>query len=188
MMETYQYTPLRSGSSIRLMGFDVSQHSNNESLGIELFEAPLDGSVQFKALSYTWGSPNDTSHVNIGSQTLQVTSNLRAFLRELQAKDLESGQVHTYWADQICINQADIQERNHQVAMMADIYRMSCTTLVWLGHADSTEEPALLLLKAIENLGFTKGTSLSLALPQVSQVIQASLSCENGIINLIKIY
>jgi hypothetical protein len=39
------------------------------------------------------------------------------------------------WADAVCINQADILERNHQVALMGAIYFKTQRVIVWLGDA-----------------------------------------------------
>lgn len=40
------------------------------------------------------------------------------------------------WVDSICINQADIPERNAQVAKMATIYTSAVSVVAWLGPAD----------------------------------------------------
>jgi hypothetical protein len=37
------------------------------------------------------------------------------------------------WIDAICINQADVEERNRQVQLMAYIYSRATTVIVWLG-------------------------------------------------------
>lgn len=37
------------------------------------------------------------------------------------------------WIDQICINQTDTLERNHQVGSMRNIYRGAIRTVIWLG-------------------------------------------------------
>ncbi|TVY50871.1 Heterokaryon incompatibility protein 6,OR allele [Lachnellula cervina] len=37
------------------------------------------------------------------------------------------------WIDALCVNQADTTERNHQVRLMAQIYRNAEEVLVWLG-------------------------------------------------------
>lgn len=40
------------------------------------------------------------------------------------------------WIDAICINQADLEERSHQVRVMDQIYRKAAHTIIWLGRAD----------------------------------------------------
>ncbi len=47
------------------------------------------------------------------------------------------------WADGICINQADVPEKNVQVAMMRRIYESARKVVVWLGPPDSAVEAAL---------------------------------------------
>lgn len=37
------------------------------------------------------------------------------------------------WADAICINQDDVQEKGHQVNMMGKIYTKAIGVIVWLG-------------------------------------------------------
>jgi hypothetical protein len=42
-------------------------------------------------------------------------------------------QERRVWADQICIDQNNVEERGHQVGLMAHIYRLTEKTLIWLG-------------------------------------------------------
>jgi len=37
------------------------------------------------------------------------------------------------WIDAICINQEDVDEKSHQVAMMGDLYSRCLTVYIWLG-------------------------------------------------------
>jgi hypothetical protein len=51
-------------------------------------------------------------------------------------RTLRSVQVYHqdyFWIDQLCIQQSDSSERNHQVMMMGEIYQKSKEVLVWLG-------------------------------------------------------
>lgn len=41
------------------------------------------------------------------------------------------------WADAVCINQKDMEERGSQVGLMARIFSEASRVLVWLGHGDS---------------------------------------------------
>jgi hypothetical protein len=50
-----------------------------------------------------------------------------------------------FWLDAICIDQSDIQERNHQVQIMHTIYSSSEVVYIWLGESQSDSE----LLRAI---------------------------------------
>lgn len=54
------------------------------------------------------------------------------------------------WADAICINQKDIEERNNQVPLMGSIYPLARRVIVWLGPADPEHtETALKVLKMV---------------------------------------
>lgn len=51
------------------------------------------------------------------------------------AANLRNGlqDIDGLWIDAICLNQKNIQERNHQVKQMYEIYRSARSVLVWLG-------------------------------------------------------
>ncbi|KAK3340003.1 heterokaryon incompatibility protein-domain-containing protein [Lasiosphaeria hispida] len=58
-----------------------------------------------------------------------VTLNLRTALLNIR----QPGQPCTLWVDAVCIDQANVLERSHQVSIMAGIYRNATRTIVWLG-------------------------------------------------------
>ena len=118
----------------------------------------------YEALSYTWGSSENPTIVQIASissfcsanhihclikewgdyvrneihnsGSLSVTQNLAEALRHLRKED----DFRALWVDAICVNQQDLTERSQQVRRMADIYRSARQVLVWLGpgSADSS--------------------------------------------------
>jgi hypothetical protein len=51
-------------------------------------------------------------------------------------------QSRLYWIDQICVNQDDISERNHQVGLMKDIYSRAAKVLVWLSVSENISDEA----------------------------------------------
>lgn len=51
------------------------------------------------------------------------------------------------WIDRICINQANKEERNAQVAIMPDIYRGAARVVAWIGEKTHDSDRALLFLK-----------------------------------------
>lgn len=83
----------------------------------------------YEALSYTWGDPIATRSIEVDGSAFQVTSNLEQALRHL--RDVENDL--TLWVDAICINQSDITEKSHQVALMGRIYRECARVRIWLG-------------------------------------------------------
>jgi len=50
------------------------------------------------------------------------------------------------WVDAICINQAYLSEKNHQIDLMGRIYSQSETTLMWLGLQDATSSATMSLV------------------------------------------
>jgi hypothetical protein len=60
-----------------------------------------------------------------------------------QFQPVEADHYQVLWIDAICINQADIVERGHQVQMMGDIYRQRDEALIWLGDHDENIDRAM---------------------------------------------
>jgi hypothetical protein len=70
-------------------------------------------------------------------QVLTVTSNLESALQHVRARWKMMGNdtcSFRIWVDAICINQADITERGHQVQLMGQIYPSATVVLAWLGN------------------------------------------------------
>lgn len=97
------------------------------------FEVPQ---PKFEALSYEWGDPDKPRHeIIVNGQPFKVWENLFYALKYIRPVPLRDNHVNSriLWIDAICINQDDIDERNHQVGMMGDIYRKADKVPVWLG-------------------------------------------------------
>lgn len=122
-----------SGSTIRLLEILPSAH-DDQPISTRLFLADLDADdrVSYEALSYTWGemsSDGQRHYVHVNGYKQPVTPNLRSALSSLR----DPCHSRTIWADSICINQADVQERGQQVTLMARIYTEASRVLVHLG-------------------------------------------------------
>jgi hypothetical protein len=109
----YEYTRLEvAQSQIRLLLLHPgAMHAD---IKCSLIHCYLNDGPSFEALSYTWGSLIDQRRIEINGKFLWVTTNLKSALRHLRLKN----QVRKLWVDAVCVNQADIQERNHQVQEM----------------------------------------------------------------------
>jgi hypothetical protein len=93
--------------------------------------ASLDESLQFEALSYRWGSDSFSESITLNDGHVHpVTASAFAALQSLRYK---RGRARTLWVDAICIDQANEQEKVHQVLLMGDIYRSATVVNVWLG-------------------------------------------------------
>jgi hypothetical protein len=86
----------------------------------------------FKTLSYTWGTSAQTFKILIDSRQFLMSENLYNFFQTARS-DLQSSNENWLWVDQICIDQSNILERNHQVSQMAEIYRAASQVIIWLG-------------------------------------------------------
>ncbi|PPJ54858.1 hypothetical protein CBER1_07843 [Cercospora berteroae] len=92
------------------------------------------GKPLYKAISWTWGDPNETSQIVLNDKVFEVSRNAEALLRRLCFEQ----QHWTIWLDAICINQTDLVERGQQVAIMRDVYTSATQVLIWLGEDNET--------------------------------------------------
>jgi hypothetical protein len=82
------------------------------------------------ALSYTWGAPLPVHRVWVNGKLWIVRENLYNFLKSFVQNKMQ--ETEHLWIDSLCIDQRNTRERNHQVSMMADIYRDSQFVITWL--------------------------------------------------------
>ncbi|KAK0629549.1 heterokaryon incompatibility protein-domain-containing protein [Bombardia bombarda] len=80
-------------------------------------------------------------------RTFLVTANLHDALHML--KDATSTTARHFWIDAICVDQANLSERNAQVAMMAETFGTAESVIVWLGAEDQFTSDAIALVKTI---------------------------------------
>lgn len=91
---------------------------------------------RYEAIAYVWGEPILEFPVyNISdSARLLVARNLFCALRQLR----HSANVRWLWADALCIDQKNYQEKAKQIPLMVDIFRRAKTVLAWLHEDDQT--------------------------------------------------
>ncbi|KAF2689807.1 HET-domain-containing protein [Lentithecium fluviatile CBS 122367] len=92
----------------------------------------LDAAPPYEALSYVWGAPNPTSELLCNGKSIAVGLELGNALTRLRLPD----STRMIWADALCINQDDNEEKSHQVPLMGSIYSQARRVVVWLGHGD----------------------------------------------------
>lgn len=117
------YEKLQTGRELRVLVIKSGR-------GLNVCECSLrrisldDKEVQFEALSYTWGGMGAFGGTTVryfmclGGYRFDITRKLFWALRFLRYADRE----RTLWVDTVCINQANIEERNQQVKLMGRIY------------------------------------------------------------------
>lgn len=143
---TSVYTPLRREyREIRLVSLKPGDPEDDIQLSVSVIS--LDDDPKYDALSYVWGDLDDTYRyrISLSGQAFQVTRNLRdALIRLRQPK---RGKARTIWVDAICIDQANVLERNSQVLLMGSIYQQCTCCVIWLGEEDSATKDALEFIK-----------------------------------------
>ncbi|KAL0258806.1 hypothetical protein SLS55_006310 [Diplodia seriata] len=136
---TFQHRPLVDPRHIRLLRLHPGHFALRKDapwlIEYEIVHVSLDAAPSYEAVSYVWGSSTQTQLVRIlpTNRTLAITDALTQVLAHLN----KSSTTGYLWIDQLCINQDDELERNHQVSMMGDIYSKAKRTLVWLGEPDA---------------------------------------------------
>jgi hypothetical protein len=136
----YHYSPLLGSRTIRLVALHPGDDGNP--IRCNLFVANLDQNPIYHGLSYAWGDPSSTVPIICSDASIDVTINLSSALRRLRHRS----ESVTVWADALCINQADVAERNDQVRMMGDIYRTAVHTIIYLWEEEDGLELALSLI------------------------------------------
>jgi hypothetical protein len=78
-----------------------------------------------------------------GKMGLTLSSTLPPiFCKDSKLCDLGGSNVTSGW-DNLCINQENIEEKNHQVAMMDEIYAHARHVCIWLGEASNSSRIAM---------------------------------------------
>ena len=100
------------------------------------------GVASFQAISYAWGEPVFNQSIYIDSEELRITDSLSGALRRF--RDAEKDVC--LWADQLCINQNDLTEKNVQVAIMVKIFGSAHKVHVWLGEPEEHHDVAFSMM------------------------------------------
>lgn len=99
-----------------------------------------------QALSYVWGPPEPAQMIMVNRQPFIVRQNLWHYLDTVTSRTSPVYQPLLF-IDQLCVNQADLGERNHQVHQMANIYRAARQVVCWLGPETSMSSRTMEFLK-----------------------------------------
>lgn len=70
--------------------------------------------VDYEAISYLWSTEVQDHDISCNDTIFKITPNLNEALRQVRRAEVR----RNLWVDSICINQKDLKEKGHQVAMM----------------------------------------------------------------------
>ena len=104
--------------------------------------------VQYEALSYAWGSSDCSNPITCNGWEYLITDSLDTALKELR----HSKAGLYLWADALCINQHDNNEKSRQVREMLNIYRRASNVIVWLGSKNSSSDLAIIYIYMVKEL------------------------------------
>ncbi|KAH7081933.1 heterokaryon incompatibility protein-domain-containing protein [Paraphoma chrysanthemicola] len=110
---------------------------------------------RFTTLSYCAGNPNRTESILVNSIGFNAFANLGHALRQVRhywSKN-RNGEELLLWADQVCIDQSNSNERSHQVNFMGDIYAAAEQVLICLSAEGSLSGGFEWLKSAYESIG-----------------------------------
>lgn len=122
---SFQYEPLDlTKQQIRLVEIPAlsSQRGSKSPLHLRIWNQDFKD-AKYRALSYAWGPPPSTRTIYLNDRPFAIRENLYEFLL-VARKDSELPNT-AFWIDQLCIDQENNSEKNHQVSMLPN-HCLSC--------------------------------------------------------------
>ena len=170
---SFKYTPLTGERSFRLL--DLSPGELDGPIRCHIYEEDLNLHRSYEAISYVWGnSKRPIDLICNGNKVLNITRNLAATLRSIR----HATEIRTVWADSVCIDQENHDERTHQVRQMGSIYAEAFRVLIWLGAGIS--EPDLHTLRTgLDSLSALRPQEYQLR-DRVSQTFNSDTHLDDG--------
>ncbi|KAF3002136.1 hypothetical protein E8E14_001911 [Neopestalotiopsis sp. 37M] len=137
------YLPLEEGE-IRVLRV-IAGHKRAK-VRCEMDHMSLDSPRPYIAVSYAWGDIYDTVAIEINNGIYPVTKSLYGALKAVREPDRDV----LVWADAVCIDQIDADERSEQVQRMFLIYRAADLVGIWLGPEADNSDHAIDLIDRLD--------------------------------------
>ncbi|KAL6710990.1 hypothetical protein ACN47E_006865 [Coniothyrium glycines] len=175
MSDTYKTLPVaQAANGLRIRLVEILPRLQPDDLISCVFHTvSLADLPKYTAVSYMWGNEVPDEVILLNGQPFTVRTNLWTFLDEMEREQAKDQTYHArlqlpikkiprqqqrrqehiplqhtfYWVDALCINQADTNERNHQVGIMGSIYLQAELVISWLGTRDDEVIQGLKVLK-----------------------------------------
>jgi hypothetical protein len=156
VLEEYEYFRLPAWADFRLILLERDRTSPD--IHCQLIHATFSGNFEYDAVSYTWGDATRESRtIWINGHPCKVTANLFTALHRLRGGTFDKYKY--LWIDGLCIDQGNVQERNHQVSLMGKIYSNAQTVLVWLGEQHNDSNLAVDFISEVSSLSSRQNAS-----------------------------
>lgn len=140
----YQYTPLSSESSLRLIRLKGTSGLQRltEAVEIELFEVSLQDAPAFEAVSYAWDHADEGATLMCNGRQLHVSAIVLEIIRTLD----RISSIGVFWIDAVCIDQSSTSDKNAQVPRMRIMFSEALRVWIWLGKGSYESRFAMELL------------------------------------------
>jgi hypothetical protein len=125
--QSYGYSNLADGYFRTLL---LHPGSGDDPLHCSL-QTSLLSNASFESISYTWGDVTKNHEILCEGESIPITANLWNALRHLR-----TATPRMLWADSVCIDQRNNEEKAQQVGVMGQIYRSARRVLIFLGPDD----------------------------------------------------
>jgi hypothetical protein len=180
-LKNFTYSPLQERKAIRLLELEAGRFDDD--IRCKILRASLmaeqGSNPNYIALSYVWGPPEFKKFIRCCDESdeschFHVTHNLHCALKALR----KESETRVFWIDQICINQADDEEKGFQVQLMKEIYTQATEVIAWLGedggHAGNAFRFARILLQTFDYAA-DMSENLKRELPEVPEADSKAL-------------
>lgn len=166
-----EYRPLSSlRNEIRLLEIDPAEILTDR-IQCRLQHESLYAIHEYVALSYRWGDESLRQDVIVSGNIVSITVSLANALQQLRRRG-----CLRVWADALCINQKNKEERSQQVLMMSAIYRSASRVVACIGCEQNDDGQATVATQFLLRLGESRqGNKSQLQIPRSPKNLLARL-------------
>lgn len=137
----YEYTRLLE-NEIRLFTLFPGEHTQRLQGMLWTTNSRMAGA--YTTLSYVWGREDQPVHtLSTPTGRLIIRDSLHEALLSLRQRH----EPLTLWIDALCINQEDKSEKAQQIALLAEIFQRSTSTLAFIGEGGDHSEAIQMLMQ-----------------------------------------
>jgi hypothetical protein len=136
----YKHQPLNHtfGQEVRLVELLPGEFDDELRCNIIHVNLAAREEHDYEAISYTWATEDGDASLSrmikcgLHRLNLPISENCASALRRVRRR----GSKRLIWIDMICIDQTNLEERNHQVRLMSTIYSKASKVVIYIGEAD----------------------------------------------------
>ncbi|KAF2265874.1 hypothetical protein CC78DRAFT_597972 [Lojkania enalia] len=129
--DEFTYQPLMDIQSLRLLRVEPS-NSLERHIECHILHTTLYDTPEFFILSYIRDRTDVTVPIRVNDTLKLISSHVDMALRRVR----HVGKPIHVWADGLCVDHANVNEKNQQFSMLRDIFEASSGLLVYLGEED----------------------------------------------------